>query len=686
MSTFFFPFRPALYGLFSTRFYDKVKQLTDNQLSLNEVELIVESEVNWVTQDCSVNPRQRKVYRTTWLLLRDIIRAGWSYRWNSGMIELRPPSFEEVNKPDEIKKVKASIRDCMYEARKEKIVEAAEFISRMEKPLPSPTTKVPITALIANGAQLAEELRTIVDMADEEQTEAISNVIKPYLQLVRENERDKHTGHKLSDIWRYFRFTWSTPSENTPGRTMQYLIRDAAREYHPIIGIASLENSPVKIACRDHYLGFSLESFQDEITETRSIKDIHKAFERLLSHIEAAIYDICIDGLCSTEEIQNPSEIVVRRLLTIAARSAEKREEALRDWEENSEGLERGLLGNISMDAEDALYRRKRAEQLAKLLLAKRTIKGLVEDPDFNQKYARFMMSESGQIAIRTALTAIKSKHIGTSMLELNVCGAIPPYNSLLGGKLVALMMLSPQVINDYRERYGNRPSDIASRLKGEPVIRPAELVFIGTTSLYYVGSSQYNRLRLPPGLFNSNSAEVRWEKLGTTMGYGTLHISRLTLRCLQEVGSVKGFKDVNNVFGEGSSPKLRIIRQGLESILEPGQRLAIEQLSKHAMPRIVFGAWLTRNGKEYFFNRNSTPKYYFGASKNSVKGTEKIVAYWQKRWLLMRIKQTEIINEIQRFCSDTLLVSNHLRDDEGLKFEPIEEGCTVPEIERGEL
>ncbi len=32
-----------------------------------------------------------------------------------------------------------------------------------------------------------------------------------------------------------------------------------------------------------------------------------------------------------------------------------------------------------------------------------------------------------------------KTKHIGSSMMELNVCGAIPPYNEILGGKLVAL-------------------------------------------------------------------------------------------------------------------------------------------------------------------------------------------------------------------------------------------------------
>src|SRR5690606_19610910 len=139
---------------------------------------------------------------------------------------------------------------------------------------------------------------------------------------------------------------------------------------------------------------------------------------------------------------------------------------------------------------------------------------------------------------------------------ELNVCGAVPPYNYILGGKLVALLALSPQVVQDYRKRYGSRASDIASRLKGQEVIRPADLVYVGTTSLYRVGSSQYNRLKLPAGLMGDNSPEVKWEKLGETSGYGTLHISRLTLQCLEEITSPDGVTEVNHVFGEGPSPK----------------------------------------------------------------------------------------------------------------------------------
>ena len=85
--------------------------------------------------------------------------------------------------------------------------------------------------------------------------------VQPYLQLVEDGARCEFTGQRLADIWRYFRFTWATAPETTPGRTLLYLVRDAARPLHPVMGLASLENAPVFIACRDDALGWTVHSF-----------------------------------------------------------------------------------------------------------------------------------------------------------------------------------------------------------------------------------------------------------------------------------------------------------------------------------------------------------------------------------------------------------------------------------------
>ena len=83
-------------------------------------------------------------------------------------------------------------------------------------------------------------------------------------------------------------------------------------------------------------------------------------------------------------------------------------------------------------------------------------------------------------------------------MMDIIVCGAIPPYNELLGGKLVSILACSPQVISDYTNRYKKQVSEIASRMKGKKVIRDSRLAYMGTTSLYAIGSSQYNRIKVP--------------------------------------------------------------------------------------------------------------------------------------------------------------------------------------------
>ena len=78
------------------------------------------------------------------------------------------------------------------------------------------------------------------------------------------------------------------------------------------------------------------------------------------------------------------------------------------------------------------------------------------------------------------------------------VCGAVQPYNAILGGKLVAMLAASPEIVVEYRHRYSAAQSEIASSMAGRPIVRTPVLVLLGTTSLYGVGSSQYNRIEIP--------------------------------------------------------------------------------------------------------------------------------------------------------------------------------------------
>jgi hypothetical protein len=662
----FYPYRPNLQGSFLERFHKKAKELTQAADTIDAIEKISYQEYHWATNEAKVNPRQRKIYRAVWVLLRDLLRVGWTCRWYEQNLEVSPPSEENLLLNSDINQAKATMRAAMSEPRAQKLLDSLEFIERMENM--TTTERLPITALIADGESLARDLRNIKNLTNNlEKIERLKEVVKPYLQLVREGEVCAFTGQKLNDIWRYFRYTWATPYESTPGRTMQYLIRDAARPNHPVMGIASLENAPIIINDRDDFIGWTLNSFVKRVGACQDINRIRDSFQQLVDYIDQTISDINITGLCTAEECDSPSDSVIQRLITVAARTEEERGIALREWDEKGDDpedvlIEKSELGNISKAAEEALYKRKRAEQLAKLLSAKKEIVNLLRDEQFSNRWPSFIENESGQTAIKSALIAQKSRHVGTSMMELNVCGAVPPYNEILGGKLAALVMLSKEVVDDYRNRYGNRPSDIASRLKGEPVIRQADLVYIGTTSLYKVGSSQYNRLKLPAGILRKDAPEVRWQLIGETKGFGTMHISRLALQCLEDTLPIQDRGSINRVFGEGASPKLRTIRSGLEKIFEPGQREFLELVPKHSMARLIYGAWLIKNGTAYLCGEDSIPDYYFDQELNGREATQAIVDYWRERWLLSRLNHEDALNRIAAFDPQTLLLSHNLK------------------------
>lgn len=661
------PFRPRLEGEFRVRFYNAASEITEKTSTL-AIARIAEREINWVENDCQYNIEQRKKYRAVWLLFRDLIQASWKACYRDGVLYMSLPTLNGTDMRDTTSpEVKALLRSWMSESRHERLVGYTDFINRMEN---KGANKQSIAALIADGEELAQRMERV-----NKGEIKVEDAIKPYLQLVRENDRDEFTGLKLSEIWRYCRLTWSTPAETTPGRTMQYLIRDAAHPMHAVMGIASLENCAVQITCRDDYIGWNQKAFIDRIITMDSNSAIEE-FQQLLVYLEDGIDGIDYSELCTDMVVENPTDTDIKLLLDEATNAEQIRQQYLRnELESDIEENEKSELGSISMDTEKALYRRKRAEQLARLLSSKKAIRDLLNEDDFDDIWIDFCKSEAGNSAIRSALVAQKTKHIGSSLMELNVCGAIPPYNEILGGKLVALLATSPQVVHDYKERYAEKASEIASRLKGAPVCRPADLVYVGTTSLYYVGSSQYNRLKIPGKVFDTDF-DIVWKQLGMTIGFGTMHISKATTMSLTEATS-DGFNRINHVFGEGASPKMRLLTMSIRELLESTNEDS-KDFSKHAMSRIVYGACLAENTFDYLLGKDKEPRYYTDMT-DYVLGTQKIIDFWRNRWLKSRLNYEPIYQRMRNFDKQSFLVSNQIDEDEEWSFSKLKEVPHMP-------
>lgn len=284
---------------------------------------IAEQEIQWVENECQYNIEQRKKYRAVWLLFRDLIRASWKVCYRDGVLYMSLPMLNGTDMHDTTSpEVKALLRSWMSESRNERLVNYTNFINRMENP---GINKQSIATLIADGAELAERMKLA-------HTGVIKTkqAIQPYLQLVKENDKDEFTGLKTSEIWRYFRLTWSTPAEMMPRRTMQYLIRDAAHPMHAVMGIVSLENCAVQITCRDDYIGWNQKAFIERIIalDTDCAKE---EFKQLLVYLEEGIAGIDYSELCTEMVIENPTDTDIQLLLDEASNAEQNRQQFLRN-------------------------------------------------------------------------------------------------------------------------------------------------------------------------------------------------------------------------------------------------------------------------------------------------------------------------------------------------------------------
>jgi hypothetical protein len=237
-------------------------------------------------------------------------------------------------------------------------------------------------------------------------------------------------------------------------------------------------------------------------------------------------------------------------------------------------------------------------------------------------------------------------------MMDIIVCGSIPPYNELLGGKLISILACSPTVIRDYTNRYAGQISEIASRMKGKRVIRDSHLVYLGTTSLYAVGSSQYNRIKVP-----LNNGVLEYRKMGITEGFGTVYFSKDTTSTFSKILEIQdGGKKISHVFGEGTSPRFRMISKGLSAI-----GIRAEAFLKHYSPRIVYSINLASNTNEFLLGLTDSPEYGFDLENEQevAQRTQELIDYWYNRWAIKRVQNVDLVQRLNDFNINQILLGN---------------------------
>jgi hypothetical protein len=239
----------------------------------------------------------------------------------------------------------------------------------------------------------------------------------------------------------------------------------------------------------------------------------------------------------------------------------------------------------------------------------------------------------------------VKSERVGINMMDITVCGAIAPYNHLLGGKLVCMLLCSPEVNVEFSRRYGGQTSLIASAMRGRAVSRSAELVLLCTTSLYGSALSQYSRVKIPVQVVGGKGdAKVDYKELGTSEGFGSFHFSKETLRLFGMVlGRAKDARKVNSIFGEGVNPLMRKIRDAMAVLGLPA-----EALLRHGNRRVVYGVSLADNFGTFLAGFTDHARYMMPQTRAQYR-SDLIGQYWSDRWLARRLAKPSILEEVSK-------------------------------------
>jgi hypothetical protein len=194
--------------------------------------------------------------------------------------------------------------------------------------------------------------------------------------------------------------------------------------------------------------------------------------------------------------------------------------------------------------------------------------------------------------------------------MDIQTLGAVPPYDYLLGGKLVALVAASNEVRQRYWQKYVGRTTEMERR------ILPPHLVALTTTSAFG-RSSLYNRLKY-------RDVAIA-ESLGYTEGYGTFHLMEL-YPLFREFLESQGISTYGG-FGTGPRRKWQTMVRALERLGFSAEFL------RHGIKREVFLFRLIDNLEAYMEGRDTTPVY------RNLPFSD-LVAWWRERWLLPRVER----------------------------------------------
>lgn len=199
-------------------------------------------------------------------------------------------------------------------------------------------------------------------------------------------------------------------------------------------------------------------------------------------------------------------------------------------------------------------------------------------------------------------------------LMDAYVLGAVPPYNTLLGGKLIASLACTSEVVEAFDAKYHKTVGIISGEKKR------ARLAAI-TTSSALGRSSIYNRLKL--------DGRSIFTPIGYTSGWGHFHISDALFEELREY-----LKELDDryadafKFGNGPNWRLRVIRRAFSLLgMDP-------DLIRHGFAREVFFCSVASNALEFLRGDQKRVRY------DDLPSVETMSKLALARWVIPRAER----------------------------------------------
>jgi len=429
-------------------------------------------------------------------------------------------------------------------------------------------------------------------------------------------------------IYRYLRYSWRIPYSTTPGRTMSFLVRKSNGH---VIGIFTLASPTLWMSGRDEAMGFedldntgkSKVDWVHRWSSTGMVDDEHNI------HPGSGQYSV-------SEFISSLSSALIRRLQQLPLTEME--------------GVDTKKLSALGVDVQSTKPTQKlstterNVSKRNRLYASCSTALEHLSDADgittVDGLWAKLHGSDASEDflrALKQGLREQKTHVFAGSVADISICGAIPPYNPLRVGKLIAMLAMSKAVSDSWEDKYRDAVSVISSEVAGRLITRDSQFAAMSTTGLYGRGNIQYDRVRIGEGI-----STRRMQNIGETgegegekrRGPSTLTISRNTWEMIDGYCETYGVAEgTSGRFGEGTSARIRqlqAVRASILSVLpDESDNKLWDRIVLNPFSRSIHVCLLSRRSVRYLLGIDSELQHV-----TPLPSVQEIVSHWKSRWL----------------------------------------------------